>query len=469
LISGQPIIVPEKLNAFSRGKETHLATSEMYFLNRQPIWNFVLAWLLLAPLVYLAVYGAFSIDHAEFNNPVAGEYGTLLAGRSKAVPMAEIAIAYGVIATVCFLHFRTLANRCLNFPSLLALPLLAIASTAWSQDPVRSFLFGTLALAATVFAFYLSIRFSGEQQMELFVFVGIIVLLSSITLAVFFPSIGVMQLDGKGAWQGLFNHKNRCAMGMAFLLTPALFSGTPQALRRGLKWAYVMMTCFLVLMTQSRTGWIILLLLLLLVPVIQTFTRVSGRERLLIAIIFAAIAISLSLLIVENYAAMALALGKDTALSGRLPIWRALMTPIFKRPLLGFGYSAFWLGVKGESLNVVLTTGYRNLANAENGVLQMWLELGIVGVSIFLYTLVQACKNALVCLRPGAPDCVKWFSAILFLELLALVDGGKFMFPNSLDWILYVLCCLGLGIQARRLKMLQQEATFGSSLVSAAW
>src|SRR3982074_547157 len=124
LISGQPIIVPEKLNTFSRGKETHLATSEMYFLNRQPIWNFVLAWLLLAPLVYLAVYGAFSIDHAEFNNPVAGEYGTLLAGRSKAVPMAEIAIAYGVIATVCFLHFRTLAKRCLNFPSLLALPLL---------------------------------------------------------------------------------------------------------------------------------------------------------------------------------------------------------------------------------------------------------------------------------------------------------------------------------------------------------
>jgi exopolysaccharide production protein ExoQ len=438
----------------------------MHFVHRQPIWNHVLGWLLLAPLIYLAVYGAFSIDHVGFNNPIAGEYGTLLAGRSKVVPLAEIAVAYGIVGALCFLHFRTLANRCLQFPSLLALPLVAMASTAWSQDPIRSLLFGTLALGATLFAFYLSVRFTGEQQMELFLFVGFIVLLSSIILAVFFPSIGLMQLDGKGAWQGLFNHKNRCAMGMAFLLTPALFVATPHGLGRSLKWVFITLTCFLILMTQSRTGWIILFLLLLFVPVVQTLTHVSGRERFLIAIIFAAIAVSVSLLIVNNYAAIALAMGKNADLTGRLPIWRAVMIPIFKRPMLGFGYSAFWLGVKGESLNVVLATGYRNLANAENGILQMWLELGLVGLSIFLYTLFEACKNALFCLRAGCPAYVKWFSAILFLELLALVDGGKFMAPNSLDWILYLLCCLGLGIQARGLKVLQHQARLGAFSLS---
>lgn len=436
-----------------------MSTTPFYISQRRPVWNYLLAWLLLAPLLYLAVYGAFSIDHADFNNAVSGEYGTLLAGRSKAVPMAEIGVVYGIIGVVCFLHFRALVNLCAKFPSLLALPILAVASTAWSQDPLQSFLFGTLALAATIFAFYLSARLSPEEQLELFMFVGIAVLLSSIALALLVPSVGVMQLDGKGAWQGLFNHKNRCAMGMAFLLTPALFLAAPHAMRKNLKWGFIVLTLFLIGMTQSRTGWIIALLLLMFVPAIHLFTRVSGRERFLITIIFSMIAVLSAFLVVENYAAIARALGKDPTLTGRLQIWRAVMSPIFKRPLQGFGYSAFWLGTKGESINVVLATGYRNLANAENGILQLWLELGIVGVSIFLYTLFQACKNALFCLRPDAPNYVKWYAAIIFLEILALVDGGKFMFPNALDWILYVVSCLGLALQAGRLRANGPQST----------
>ena len=429
-----------------------MSTIQFYIAQRRPVWNYLFVWLLLAPLLYLAVYGALSIDHADYNNPIAGEYGTLLAGRSKAIPMAEIGIVYGIIGVVCLLQSRALLNLCAKFPSLLALPVLAVASTAWSQDPLQSFLLGTLALAATIFAFYLSTRFSPEEQLELFMFVGIAVLLSSIALALLVPSIGVMQLDGKGAWQGLFNHKNRCAMGMAFLLTPGLFLFAPHAMRRNVKWGYVLLTLFLIAMTQSRTGWILALLLLLFVPAIHLFTRFSGRDKFLITMLFSGILILLAFLVVRNYAAIAVALGKDPTLTGRLPIWRAVMSPIFKSPLLGFGYSAFWLGAKGESINVVLATGYRNLANAENGILQMWLELGLVGVSIFLYTLFQACKNALFCLRPSAPNYVKWYAAIIFLEILALVDGGKFMFPNSLDWILYVVSCLGLALQARQLR-----------------
>lgn len=75
-----------------------------------------------------------------------------------------------------------------------------------------------------------------------------------------------------------------------------------------------------------------------------------------------------------------------------------------------------------------------------------------MGVAIFLYTLFQACRNALTCLRFDAPNYVKWYAAIIFLEILALVDGGKFMFPNSLDWILYVVACLGLAIRAEKLR-----------------
>src|ERR1700760_4112247 len=223
----------------------------------------MLAWMLLAPMLYLAVYGAFSIDHADYNNAVAGEYGTLMAGHSKVIPILEIAVVYGVIGIASFLHFEALITLCAKFPSLLALPVLAFASTAWSQDPVQSFLFAALAFAATIFAFYLTIRLTGPEQLELVMFVGWIVLLSSIALAIFAPSIGIMQLDGKGAWQGLFNHKNRCAMGMAFLLTSAFFVPTASLAKQLLRWGFILLSLFLIAMTQSRTGWLIAVMLLL--------------------------------------------------------------------------------------------------------------------------------------------------------------------------------------------------------------
>ena len=429
-----------------------MATSTFHLSPQRPIWTYMFAWLLLAPILYLAVYGAFSIDHADYNNAVAGEYGTLLAGHSKVIPMLEIAVVYGVIGVASFLHFEALLGLCAKFPSLLALPVLAIASTAWSQDPVQSFLFAALAFAATIFAFYLTVRLTEPEQLELVMLAGLVVLLSSIVLAVFAPSIGVMQLDGKGAWQGLFNHKNRCAMGMAFLLTAAFFIPTGNAARQLLRWGFIVLSLFLIAMTQSRTGWLIAGMLLLFVVALNFFTRVSAREKFLFTALVSVLVLLGVFFVGENYGTIARSMGKDPTLTGRLVIWKAVMSPIFKRPLLGFGYSAFWLGSKGESVNVVLETGFRNLANAENGILQLWLELGFVGVAIFLYTLFQACRNALTCLRFATPNYVKWYAAIIFLEILALVDGGKFMFPNSLDWILYVVACLGLAIRAEKLR-----------------
>lgn len=436
-----------------------MATARIYMSNYRPVWSQVFTWLLLGPLLYLAVYGAFSIDHADYNNAVAGEYGALLAGRNKVLPIMQIAVCYGIIGVFCFSYLRPLFGLISKFPSLLMLPVLAVASTVWSQDPTRSLLFGILSLIATIFAFCIFTRFSGEQQQELILFVGLAVLLSSLFLATFVPSVGVMQLDGKGAWQGLFNHKNRCAMNMAFLLAPALFLSTPLTNSKILKWVYILLTLFLIVMTQARTGWIITLLLLLAVPVIHAFTRLAGREKLLAAVTFLVASLVLTILAVQNHVALAIALGKNPTLTGRVVIWQALAAPISKSPLLGFGYSAFWLGFKGEAMNVALATGFKNVANAENGILQIWLEQGLIGVLVFLFTLFQACKNAVACLQLNAPNYVKWYCAIIFLELLALVDGGKFMFPNSLDWVLYVLACIGLATHAEILKVARTRAT----------
>jgi exopolysaccharide production protein ExoQ len=128
---------------------------------------------------------------------------------------------------------------------------------------------------------------------------------------------------------------------------------------------------------------------------------------------------------------------------------------IVKRPLLGFGYSAFWIGFKGEAVNLALATGYAGLGNAENGVLQLWLEIGLVGVAVLFLMLLRTCKNAATCFRADSPGYVIWYISLLFLTLLALVDGDKFMVPHAIEWTMYILADVGLAMEAQRLRVLQ--------------
>ena len=68
-------------------------------------------------------------------------------------------------------------------------------------------------------------------------------------------------------------------------------------------------------------------------------------------------------------------LGKDVTLTGRTGIWSAVLDSIAKRPLLGYGYQAFWLGLEGESYRVILAVSWV-LAQAQNGFLDVMLENG---------------------------------------------------------------------------------------------
>ena len=65
-------------------------------------------------------------------------------------------------------------------------------------------------------------------------------------------------------------------------------------------------------------------------------------------------------------------MGKNATLTGRTGIWGLLIRSIAKRPLLGYGYYAFWQGVKGESANVILATHWV-FGYAHNGIIEICL------------------------------------------------------------------------------------------------
>ena len=419
-----------------------------------PAWKILDAWVALVPLLFFTARGTFSFDGTSGNNAMA-TYGTLIAPTvNDARHNIELVAFYGIICLLLIPFYKTVLAGLFENKLITALPLLAIASTAWSQVPSRSLTFGIMALLNTAFAIYLVNRFSRKQQLQLLVTLGVITLLVSYLLIGAFPKIGLDHKEGLAhAWQGVFGHKNHAGMIMIYLLVPIFCLDLRTNLQRGLRVLYVVATLLMIVMSQSRTAWLLLLLILGCFGVVRLLKRYPAKDRFVLTVFLVTVATALATIGFLEEAKIAVMLGKDPTLTGRTEIWAAVMRPIMKHPILGYGYDAFWIGFKGEAAVIAMMVGAANLGNAENGVLQVWLEIGGVGVILIFLSLFQVTRMAILCFSRDASKYIQWCLSVVFLSLVMLIDGDKFMFPHTLEWTLFVMVYASLHKEMKALRL----------------
>jgi exopolysaccharide production protein ExoQ len=145
-------------------------------------------------------------------------------------------------------------------------------------------------------------------------------------------------------------------------------------------------------------------------------------------------------------------LGKDASMSGRVPLWTSAFVSALKRPLLGYGYAAFWTGLQGESLNIFLSTHFL-IYQAQNGLLEVWLEIGLVGVVLVIATFISALRNAVTCFRFGDPEAARWYVGMVVLTVVYNIDETCFATAHSLSWLLYIVGCAGLWEESKRARL----------------
>ena len=250
---------------------------------------------------------------------------------------------------------------------------------------------------------------------------------------------------------------------MVFFLATAYYTVRRSALMRFFHLVYMTAVVVLIVMCQSRTAWIEFSLLLCYFLFESLYIRFGKLERSIAAATLAISAVVIALIVVNYGGEIAVALGKTSDMTGRAEIFEVLFPELWKRPILGFGYQAFWLGLKGESANVLLTPGHASVGNAENGLLQMWLELGGIGTALTLFLLIRSLHNAKVCLAHNPSRFIRWNCAIIFLSLLGAINGQKFMYPDTIEWVLFVLAYINLAEEKRRTRM------FASEVRALAW
>ena len=84
--------------------------------------------------------------------------------------------------------------------------------------------------------------------------------------------------------------------------------------------------------------------------------------------------------------------GKSSDLTGRSDIWALMWHSISRHWYLGVGFSSFWLGPGGPSQYISDALQWM-VPTAHNGYLEVFNELGFVGVFLFAGMLILHLKN----------------------------------------------------------------------------
>lgn len=361
----------------------------------------------------------------------------LEAGQGSPITQAVWLCVYIVSFVLVALRWRRFAALVAREKVLLALIGIALVSVLWSEVPEVTLRRSVALIGTTLFGVYLAMRFSlGEQVRLLGWYLGIAAL-SSLGFVLVLPSYGISSDPlTAGAWQGIFDHKNGLGSNMALASVVFLLLATSGIRRRWVVWCGLVLAVALLVLSRSATGLVVLTSIALLWPLYQAL---RWRYTLVVPVLIGLVLTGgvLALVLLANAQEVLTVLGRDTTLTGRTELWAYVMDMVRERPWLGYGYSAFWLGWEGPSSYVWLMTG-SEVPAADNGLLDLWLDIGLLGVAVFGLSFVLAFARAVRWARTRTSMDSIWPLIFLTFMLLYGVTESVVLRQNSLIWILYV-------------------------------
>jgi O-antigen ligase len=359
------------------------------------------------------------------------------------VGIAAQALFLVVLSVLALPYAKRLQSATRFAAPVLALAMLSVLSTAWSQDPAMTFRRSVMLLGPTVFALFLHVRYGYRQQLQLLLLAGICAAALSLAICLVFPNVGLDPSLHDGSWQGIFPQKNVCARACVFFALPAVVLWGRAARRTPIAALALLLLGALLFKARSATGLVLMAVAVIATLSMRLLRKLRANESMVFCTVLIAGAVTGASLLATKFADFALIFGKDSTLTGRTAIWAGAVEAILKHPVLGYGYSAFWLGLKGESANIVLATKWM-VPTAHNGFLDLLLQLGAVGLVLFSISLCQGCSAAVWCLRHVGGEAAEWAGGVMLMTILYNFDETSVMLPRELLWVLYCLAFVNL-------------------------
>jgi exopolysaccharide production protein ExoQ len=118
------------------------------------------------------------------------------------------------------------------------------------------------------------------------------------------------------------------------------------------------------------------------------FRAIDRRPGIMNFLVFAMIIVPIFSLFVSAGGGLLQTIGRDSSLTGRTDIWNLALS-MAGNPLYGTGYEGFWMGKRLEAMWRV----DRNISQAHNGYIEIYLNLGLIGLVLLSAVIVKGYRN----------------------------------------------------------------------------
>lgn len=377
----------------------------------------------------------------------AGNTTLVEAPQDRRLTFLSLAV-YGIAAYLLVRRRVPLGDIVRGNRFLFALVGLACLSVVWSDTPAGTAWKAFALVLTTILGVYLATSFDGRELASILAWTLLAVLVASIVFAKLRPAEGLDHIRD-GAWRGVFTTKNE--LGRIALLTAAVWA--VRAATRGGRSVVVALgatgvALYVLHQSGSKTGLLVAALLgvfLLFLPALRAHHSIAMPAALLLA---GAGVLSFHWLSTHSDAVLN-TVGGDSTLTGRSEIWAAVWAMIGQHPWLGYGFGAFWRGFDGPSAEVWARIG-ATPPHAHNGILDLWLDLGLAGVALVAGSFFVTARRAAAALRDEWSVATALPAVLLAFLVLFNLTESTLLRPHSIFFVLYVATAVRLAAVSER-------------------
>jgi exopolysaccharide production protein ExoQ len=204
--------------------------------------------------------------------------------------------------------------------------------------------------------------------------------------------------------------------------------------------AFISMTLWLLNIADSATSRVCLVIGWLVIAMAHT-KAAKRNPTILTWLVPVGICLYMTLAFgfgLDINAQLARALGRDPTLTDRTKMWSFLLSMKIS-PLVGTGYETFWLGPRLQWF--WQNAGLGHINEAHNGFLEVYLNLGIIGLSLLGWLLIASYRT--ICRRFKSFSSFGSLGLALWTTLL-LYSVTEVGFRSGLIWLTFLLGAIAI-------------------------
>ena len=375
--------------------------------------------------------------------PLLYAHGGTITAADESQGDPKVQVVWAIIYLITFLLLATRWKYAVQVAArgkvLWVLVGIALASVLWSDLPGTTLRQSVALIGTTAFGVYLAARYEIGEQQRLVAWALAIAAVLSLAFALALPTYGASSGVDVPGWRGVYSQKNQLGSTMALSTLVFLFLVLTSRKRRWIAGACLLLSFGLVILSKSMSALVVCTVLLALFPVYSVLRwritlavpLLTGTWLLVGGVVF---------WILSHAEAILGTLGRNATLTGRTGVWALVLAMIRERPWLGYGYGGFWASGKGAYFSFALN-GFEP-TSAHNGFLDLWLQLGLLGVAVFVFTFLLALLRAAAWAHLSKSTESLWPLMYLTFMLLYSITESSIMNRNDIFWALYAATIL---------------------------